>query len=993
MLGVPPFPALLVASLFICCSLAFQAQLSPDEADGFWSVMDELGKKKVNFNLGPCSGGYDGGQSNLGEDNFPVNNINCSCSSGNATIVCHVTHIILKSQRLQGVLPTQLYRLPYLEILDLTRNYLSGEIPPQWGSMKLVGISLLGNRVTGSVPKEIGNITTLEQLILESNQLSGSLPSELGNLPSLTRLILSSNNFTGELPASLGNLTSLIDFRISDNNFAGQIPRFIQNWVNIGKIQIQASGLSGPIPPEIGLLESLTDLRISDLNGASSPFPSLNNLTKMKNLILRNCNITGVLPDNFDGMKSLKILDLSFNKISGQIPTSFRSLVMVDEIFLTGNLLNGSVPDWMLHEGESIDLSYNKFTPLSTITGCQSGNLNLFASSSLDNNSGLVSCLSNRSCAQVQRHLHINCGGKEETIDDVKFEGDNDTGKASQFFSSKTNWGFSNSGTFMDDDRSTDDYIARNSSALSMINSTLYETARISPMSLTYYVYCLATGDYTIHLHFAEIKFTDDKNYSSLGRRIFDVYVQGRRVLKDFNIADAAGGVGKPFIEKIPIAITSGTLEIRFYWAGKGTVAIPTRGVYGPLISAISVVSDSPSGGRNTLPVGAVVGISAAVAFFIILALGILWWRGCLGRKSTHRQDLKGQNLRVGSFTLKQIIAATNNFDACNKIGEGGFGPVYKGRLLDGTMIAVKQLSARSQQGNREFVNEIGLISSLQHPNLVKLYGCCTEGDQLLLVYEFMENNSLAQALFAQGCQLKLDWPTRQKICIGIAKGLAFLHEESRLKIVHRDIKATNVLLDKNLNPKISDFGLAKLHEEENTHISTRVAGTFGYMAPEYATRGYLTEKADVYSFGVVALEIVSGRSNTIYRSKDKCLYLLDWALVLKEQGSLMELVDPKLGSNFDQEETMAMIKIALLCTNVSPSARPTMSSVVSMLEGKAAVKELVSDPDDMRKEMSAMWTLIQQNEKITDNENKEENPLFMDMPSTSSSTSIKSRS
>lgn len=246
------------------------------------------------------------------------------------------------------------------------------------------------------------------------------------------------------------------------------------------------------------------------------------------------------------------------------------------------------------------------------------------------------------------------------------------------------------------------------------------------------------------------------------------------------------------------------------------------------------------------------------------------------------------------------------------------------------------------------------MISALQHPNLVKLYGCCIEGNQLLVIYEYMENNCLARALFGRDDQrLNIDWATRKRICSGIAKGLAYLHEESRLKIVHRDIKCTNVLLDKDLNAKISDFGLAKLDEEENTHISTRIAGTVGYMAPEYAMRGYLTDKADVYSFGVVLLEIVSGKSNTNYRPKEEFVYLLDWAYVLQEQGNLLELVDPRLGTNYSKKEAMRMINVSLLCTNPSPTLRPSMSSVVSMLEGKLPVqapiiKRTTSD-DEMR--------------------------------------------
>ncbi|XP_031273166.1 probable LRR receptor-like serine/threonine-protein kinase At1g29720 [Pistacia vera] len=207
-----------------------------------------------------------------------------------------------------------------------------------------------------------------------------------------------------------------------------------------------------------------------------------------------------------------------------------------------------------------------------------------------------------------------------------------------------------------------------------------------------------------------------------------------------------------------------------------------------------------------------------------------------------------------------------------------------------------------------------------------------------------MENNCLAHALFGAST-LKLDWATRQKICVGIARGLAFLHEESTLRIVHRDIKATNVLLDWELNAKISDFGLAKLKEEENTHISTRVVGTIGYMAPEYALWGYLTEKADVYSFGMVALEIVCGRSNASYWAQNGCVCLLDWTFNLQQKGNLMEILDPKLEYKFDKEEAERMVKVALLCCNASPALRPTMSEVVSMLESQTIIQEVISDP------------------------------------------------
>ncbi|KAH9723390.1 putative leucine-rich repeat receptor-like serine/threonine-protein kinase [Citrus sinensis] len=787
---------------------------------------------------------------------------------------------------------------------DLTRNYLNGTLPLEWASLPLVNISLLVNRLRGPIPRAFANISTLTSLAIEYNHFSGVLPPELGNLPRLERIV------------------------------------------------IQASGLVGPIPSGIASLSKLTDLRISDLNGTEAPFPPLDKMKKMKTLILRSCNVSGKLPDYLGLMTSLKVLDVSFNKLNGAIPSTFMGLLDVDYIYLTGNLLTGTIPPWMLQKGDRVDLSYNSFTAGSSETSCQYRSVNLFASSSKGNNStGIVSCLRSFRCPKTYYSVHINCGGKQVTVNgNTTFEDDTDEAGPSRFaFRGSNNWAFSNTGHFLDDDRPADTYIQTNTSILLMNDSQLYTRARISPISLTYYGFCLGNGNYTVNLHFAEIMFTNDKTYSSFGRRIFDVYIQGKLVLKDFNIEDEAGGIGKAIVKQFPVVVINSTIEIRLYWAGKGTTGVPVRGVYGPLISAISLNPDfippSENGSSSSISAGTVVGIVAATTFVIILLVGILWWKGCFRPEHTLEQELRGVDLHTGSFTLRQIKAATNNFAPDNKIGEGGFGPVYKGHMADGTVVAVKQLSSKSKQGNREFVNEIGMISALQHPNLVKLHGCCIEGNQLLLIYEYMENNSLARALFGpEAHRLKLDWPTRHRICVGIARGLAYLHEESRLKIVHRDIKATNVLLDKDLNPKISDFGLAKLDEEDNTHISTRVAGTFGYMAPEYAMRGYLTDKADVYSFGIVALEIVSGRSNSSCKPKEDIFYLLDWALILKAQGNLMELVDKRLGSNFDKEQVMVMINVALLCTDVSSTSRPSMSSVVSMLEGRADVQDFVPD-------------------------------------------------
>lgn len=292
-------------------------------------------------------------------------------------------------------------------------------------------------------------------------------------------------------------------------------------------------------------------------------------------------------------------------------------------------------------------------------------------------------------------------------------------------------------------------------------------------------------------------------------------------------------------------------------------------------------------------------------------------------------------------YSYKELHIATEGFSDSNKIGEGGFGSVYKGRLKNGTIAAIKVLSPESRQGVKEFLTEIQMISDIEHENLVKLHGCCVEGDHRILVYGYLQNNSLAQTLLGSGhSSIQFNWATRSKICLGVASGLAFLHEEVQPHIIHRDIKASNILLDSDLTPKISDFGLAKLIPSQLTHVSTRVAGTPGYLAPEYAIQGHLTRKADIYSFGVLLLEIVSGRCNRNKKLPAEEQYLLERAWEMHESGELVRLVDTSLEGDFNIEEALRFLKVALLCTQVMPKLRPSMRNVLKLLKGEVAVAD-----------------------------------------------------
>ncbi|KAH6796315.1 hypothetical protein C2S51_037301 [Perilla frutescens var. frutescens] len=938
-------------TMFLCLiariGLAENGKLPEEEKHTLEEIAEQLGKRDWDFSLNPCDGNSNW---NASKADMPVyqNFLICNCSFAGG--VCHVEQILLKGQDLPGVLPPSLAKLPNIKIIDLNRNYLNGTIPPEWATTKLEHLGVSANRLSGPIPTYLGNITTLVYLSLETNLFHGEIPAELGKLTNLENLILSANNLTGKLPVELYKLKNLTELRLSSNNFTGKMPSF-QNWRKLQELELQSSGFEGPLPSSISILANLTELRIMTLNGEASEFPQLGNMTGMTKLLLSSCNIFGKIPKFLANMPNLRLLDLSFNKLEGDVPNL--EDLNLEVMYLTGNNLSGPIQDWIKNRApkNQIDLSYNNFDKSSL--SCSRDTLNMFRSSGgMNNATDLGACL--LPCSKDYYSFHVNCGGPRIRIGKMVYEEDAGLLGSEKFDYTRVNWGTSSTGFFWDTNKSKNKYVVKNTSALKLNESELYTTARLAPLSLTYYGRCLANGNYTVTLHFAEIIFKDNQSYYSLGRRMFDVYIQGQLRLKDFDIEREAKGVDKVVIRNFTAMVTNTTLEIRFQYTGKGTTAIPTRGTYGPMVSAISVESNFKPPSRGKKKTFMITG-AAVSAFF--LSLGVvcyLWWNKYIGDKISREKELRGLDLRTGFFTFRQIQAATNNFDSENKIGEGGFGSVYKGTLLDDSVIAVKQLSSKSKQGNREFVNEIGMISGLQHPNLVKLYGCCIEGSQLLLVYEYMENNNLGRALFGpKECQLEIDWPTRHKICVGIATGLVFLHEESTLKIVHRDIKTNNILLDRDLNAKISDFGLAKLHEEEHSHINTcRIAGTIGYMAPEYALWGYLTHKADVYSFGVVALEIVAGKNNMKYRPSEEFVCLLDWALFLQKKGSLMKLVDPRLGLNFDRDEVEKMIRVALLCTSPSPALRPTMSEVLSMLQGHISIQEFNMDPSIYESEL-----------------------------------------
>ncbi|KAL7103216.1 hypothetical protein ACP275_08G166400 [Erythranthe tilingii] len=904
-------------------------------------------------------------------DSTDLNNINpgikCDCTF-NRSSVCRITGLrVYAFEDIVGPIPDELWSLTYLTNLNLGQNYLTGPLSPSIGNLTRMQYLSLGiNALSGPVPRELGLLTDLRSLSFSTNNFSGPLPSELGALTELTQIYFDSVGVSGPIPPSFANLRKMERVWGSDNALTGRIPDFIGSWTNLIQLRLQGNSFQGPIPASFSNLTALNDLRISELANGSSSLDFVRSLTSVSTLVIRNSNISGSIPSFFGELPSLSFLDLSFNNLTGTIPASLFNRSSLTNLFLGNNKLTGSLPSGKSPSLRTIDLSYNELTgSFPPWLSGQNLQINLVANNFTLDNSNTSTLPSGLNCLQrsfpcnrgrpMYSEFAVKCGGPQiRSSDQTIYEADTEAlGPANYYVTDSRRWAVSNAGLAVDNSNSS--YTSSSGSQFTnTVDSELFRTARISAGSLRYYGLGLENGNYTVRLQFAEAQIQGTNTWRSLGRRVFDIYIQGSLAVKDFDARREANGVSLRAVTKeFTVLVSENYMEIHLFWAGKGTCCVPAQAVYGPSISAISAKSDFPSTVSNNPPgskknhTGLIVGIVVAVAFVSFLSLGAVYYvyRRRKKQRDFEDEELLGIDARPYTFSYAELKSATNDFNPSNKLGEGGFGPVYQGMLGDGRAIAVKQLSVASHQGKSQFVAEIATISAVQHRNLVKLYGCCIEGDKRLLVYEYLENKSLDQLLFGTGqSSLYLDWPTRYEICLGVARGLAYLHEESRLRIVHRDVKASNILLDSDLTPKISDFGLAKLYDDKKTHISTRVAGTIGYLAPEYAMRGHLTEKADTFGFGVVALEIISGRTNSDSTLDEDKMYLLEWAWNLHENGREIELVDPTL-QQYDVNEVKRIIGMALLCTQASPSLRPAMSRVVAMLSGDIEVAPVTSRP------------------------------------------------
>ncbi|KAJ7544710.1 hypothetical protein O6H91_09G090300 [Diphasiastrum complanatum] len=833
--------------------------------------------------------------------------------------------------------------------LDLGARGLAGPVPAAIGGLANLTILFLHqNNLNGTIPSEIGNLTSLstlsinrlsnlQQLSLNQNLLVGPLP-ELSNLTSLTRLYLQNNHITGSIPSSIGSIKYLQTLYLSDNLFSGPLPPSINNLSLLTTLYVDHNVLSGAIP-DLSALKSLQYLWLQD-NQFTGAIPSeLGNLPSLQNLGMENNHFTGSLPDTINQLSSIPYLFLQNNRLSGPLP-DLSGLINLQGLDLTNNsFVLGSVPTWLSKMQNLITLNLvncgltgdfpswltHSFPAMTTATF----NLNQFNGtldiSNVNRNLTLLSLEDNKISGlhgTVPGFISVKLGGNP-ICKSVTFS-QPDLCDLSSGYGPRT-WR---------QDLSCSKLICQQGQSLSPENCTcmyplVFNIILISTSFSTFNAPRIGGLESQLA---GQLKITSDRvwvqsaNFTSLNQTVADILV----------FPAQSGFWDDSEVSFIESQLRSGK-SLTGYGQYRLQFLAPPQGNIRKTLSKV-------------LPI--VLGVTLSlVAILIASSIALLFWRRYRNKEFLLRygvqQEFAKHSLQPMFFTYHDAKMITNDFSQSNKLGEGGFGEVFKGLLPDGTKVALKRLYAsRSLQGTHEFINEVTIITGVLHRNLVKLIGCCIEETERILIYEFVEHNSLYHVLFGSSNGPILDWPCRYNIAIGTARGLAYLHDDCETRIIHRDIKASNILLDKNFQPKIADFGLARLFPDGASHVSTRVAGTFGYVAPEYGLYGQLTEKADVFSFGVVMLELVSGKKSVTFGAD--YVLLLEWAWQLYEENRLMELVDSTLKPTLKEEEAKRVIDVALLCTQAMATKRPTMPQVVAMLVGEREIRDVPNAPGVM---------------------------------------------
>eukprot|EP00250_Pteridium_aquilinum_P021756 c25211_g2_i1 orf=47-3391(+) len=830
------------------------------------------------------------------------------------------------STQLNGTIPPSLMNCSNLVWLDLADNFLSGPLPSDWTKLAstLQQLKIMNNmELSGSIPPSLGNCTLLTVLSLQNQSLTGDIPTSLGKLTLLQDLRLYYNFLTGPIPPSLMNCTLLVFLELSNNNLSGVIPHDIGRLTHVQWLTFSGNPLlEGPIPDSIGECAQLQVLGLSSTAVGGSLPTSLFNLTNLQGLKLHNCRLSGRLPEQVRQLTSLQNLDISNNGFEGPIPAELGDLKTLQGLYMQENRFSGPIP-------------YE-------LSGCIS-----ISEMNLSSNPLSGSIPSSFAQLQTLNHLYLRNASLSGPIPDifVSLTRLQDLDLAQNMFTGSIPISLATLDTI--------------SISLDLSDNSLTGAIPSSVGGMQMLVSMVLSGNaFTgeIPATFGDCQGMQvlDLSKNRLGGEIPASLGQMKSLQHlDLSHNELSGTLPSSLgllNDLTFLNVSYNELEGRIpmlgaYENSSTSSFVGNPGLCGYPLSTSCVHYSNHS--KKTAIIVSVCVVGGAILAAVLCACLWWWWRCCHKAEDSYSEDSGDEDLeadfndidapRFKAWTAKEIKAATNNFDVGNVLGSGGVSVCYKAVMEESkgsskkrNIVAVKRLNVRDHHGaeaRRSFVNELKTICKVRHRNLVKVLGYCVEGGEVALVMEYMEGGDLDGHL--HGLKECLSWEERINVAVDVAEGLLYLHHEYVQPIVHCDLKPKNILLGSDMIAKISDFGIAKLLDINQTGdmSASKFRGSFGYAAPEYAIGSRISTKADVYSYGVLVLELVTGLRPTSPRLQEEGMSLHMWVRTLQESGRTREALDKAMDSNVLQEAE-ELLDLGMKCSVDAPKDRPSMQVV-----------------------------------------------------------------